>query len=105
MKKLTPNWTNTPTIVVLVGLPARGKTYISNRLSRYLNWVNIDTRVFNVGAYRRRNSDATIFQSAAFFDNNNQTARKLRVKWRSDALADIARYFSLNVFSPDRAVF
>lgn len=28
-----------------VGLPARGKTYISKKLSRYLNWIGINTKV------------------------------------------------------------
>lgn len=28
----------------MVGLPARGKTYISKKLSRYLNWIGINTR-------------------------------------------------------------
>ena len=36
----------------MVGLPARGKTYISRKLSRYLNWIGINTRVFNLGEYR-----------------------------------------------------
>lgn len=32
------------TIIVLVGLPARGKTYMSRKLTRYLNWIGINTR-------------------------------------------------------------
>ena len=27
-----------------MGLPARGKTYISRKLSRYLNWIGLNTR-------------------------------------------------------------
>jgi signal recognition particle GTPase len=37
----------------MVGLPARGKTYISKKLCRYLNWIGLKTKVFNVGEYRR----------------------------------------------------
>ena len=37
----------------MVGLPARGKTYISKKLARYLNWVGVKTKQFNVGEYRR----------------------------------------------------
>jgi hypothetical protein len=28
----------------MVGLPARGKTYMSKKLTRYLNWIGIRTK-------------------------------------------------------------
>lgn len=31
-------------MVIMVGLPARGKTYISKKLTRYLNWIGIPTK-------------------------------------------------------------
>lgn len=37
----------------MVGLPARGKTYISRKICRYLNWLGFKSRVFNIGNYRR----------------------------------------------------
>ena len=37
--------TSTPHVIAMVGLPARGKTYISKKLSRYLNWIGIHTKV------------------------------------------------------------
>lgn len=37
----------------MVGLPARGKSYITKKLARYLNWLQHDTRIFNVGERRR----------------------------------------------------
>lgn len=40
-------------VVVMVGLPARGKSYITKKLARYLNWLQHDTKIFNVGARRR----------------------------------------------------
>jgi len=42
------NYVNTPHVIAMVGLPARGKTYISKKLSRYLNWIGINTK----GGYR-----------------------------------------------------
>ncbi|MBE7182233.1 MAG: hypothetical protein INR71_13695, partial [Terriglobus roseus] len=36
----------------MVGLPARGKSYITKKLARYMNWLQHDTRIFNVGERR-----------------------------------------------------
>jgi len=39
--------------IVMVGLPARGKTHISVSMSRYLQWLGVKTRIFHLGDYRR----------------------------------------------------
>lgn len=36
--------TNSPTVIVMIGLPARGKTYMSKKLTRYLNWIGVPTK-------------------------------------------------------------
>lgn len=40
-------------VIVMVGLPARGKSYITKKLARYLNWLQHDCKIFNVGERRR----------------------------------------------------
>ena len=40
-------------VIVMVGLPARGKSYIVKKIARYLNWLQHSTRIFNVGDRRR----------------------------------------------------
>ena len=40
-------------IIIMVGLPARGKSYIVKKIARYLNWLQHPTRIFNVGDRRR----------------------------------------------------
>ena len=40
-------------VIIMVGLPARGKSYITKKLHRYLQWQQHDTRIFNVGNRRR----------------------------------------------------
>ena len=57
-------------IIVMVGLPARGKSYTSNNLCRYLNWCGIKCKVFNSGDYRRKIMGG--FQDASFFDFDNK---------------------------------
>uniref|UniRef100_A0A8C8LMI4 6-phosphofructo-2-kinase domain-containing protein n=1 Tax=Oncorhynchus tshawytscha TaxID=74940 RepID=A0A8C8LMI4_ONCTS len=84
-------FTNSPTMIVMVGLPARGKTYISKKLTRYLNWIGVPTKVFNVGQYRR---DATqSYKSYEFFRPDNQEAMKIRKACAIAALKDVCAYF------------
>lgn len=40
-------------IILMVGLPARGKSYIVKKIARYLNWAQHPTKIFNVGDRRR----------------------------------------------------
>ncbi|KAL8838891.1 MAG: hypothetical protein Q9176_004826 [Flavoplaca citrina] len=40
-------------VIVMVGLPARGKSYVTKKMARYLNWLQHDTKIFNVGEKRR----------------------------------------------------
>lgn len=37
----------------MVGLPARGKSYITKKIQRYLSWQQHDCQIFNVGNRRR----------------------------------------------------
>eukprot|EP00928_Gymnodinium_smaydae_P045547 TRINITY_DN30355_c0_g1_i1.p1 TRINITY_DN30355_c0_g1~~TRINITY_DN30355_c0_g1_i1.p1 ORF type:complete len:491 (-),score=67.68 TRINITY_DN30355_c0_g1_i1:240-1712(-) len=41
-------------VLVMVGLPARGKSFISNKLHGFLNWLGFRCRIFNVGQSRRK---------------------------------------------------
>lgn len=40
--------------IIMIGLPARGKTNVATKLTRYLTWLGHNTKVFNVGNYRRK---------------------------------------------------
>jgi 6-phosphofructo-2-kinase/fructose-2,6-biphosphatase 2/6-phosphofructo-2-kinase/fructose-2,6-biphosphatase 4 len=58
-------------VIGMVGLPARGKTYISRKICRYLNWMGYRSKVFNIGNYRRQICGTTDCNSN-FFDPNNK---------------------------------
>lgn len=79
----------------MVGLPARGKTYIAKKLTRYLNWIGIKTHVFNVGEYRRQATEA--YKSHDFFRPDNTEAMAVRSKCALDALEDMCKWSVRNV--------
>jgi broad specificity phosphatase PhoE/predicted kinase len=78
--------------LVMVGLPARGKSYIARKLARYLRWRGLDTRVFNVGMYRREIVGSQV--SHAFFDPDNPAGRADRLRVAKLALEDLLRWLS-----------
>ncbi|KAI9791882.1 MAG: hypothetical protein M1835_000060 [Candelina submexicana] len=56
-------------VIVMVGLPARGKSYVTKKLARYLNWLQHNTEIFNVGERRRVAAGGqTPFQQAPQMD-------------------------------------
>uniref|UniRef100_H2THJ6 6-phosphofructo-2-kinase/fructose-2,6-biphosphatase 4b n=1 Tax=Takifugu rubripes TaxID=31033 RepID=H2THJ6_TAKRU len=85
--------TNCPTLIVTVGLPARGKTYISKKLTRYLNWIGVPTKEFNVGEYRRE--CLKIYKSFEFFRPDNEEGLKIRRQCAMAALNDVRQYLSV----------
>eukprot|EP00794_Sanderia_malayensis_P006166 gene6166-6877_t len=87
----TPNLANVPTCFVMVGLPARGKTYISKKLARYLNWIGVTTKVFNVGEFRRE-LYGTVNCKHDFFDSKNPNGQNARNKCAQLALDEVIKY-------------
>ncbi|RHZ45421.1 hypothetical protein Glove_680g32 [Diversispora epigaea] len=76
---------------VMVGLPARGKTYIAQKVCRYLKWLGVSTKVFNVGNYRRKLHGSN--QTHSFFDPNNVLGEIARKQAAIEALEDMIKWF------------
>ncbi|KAI0107153.1 6-phosphofructo-2-kinase-domain-containing protein [Nemania sp. FL0031] len=74
--------TSSKLVIVMVGLPATGKSYVAKKLSRYLNWLQHRTRVFNVGDRRREAASAApapqSLSAATFFDPTSSACVSLR---------------------------
>jgi hypothetical protein len=108
-------------IIILVGLPGRGKTFLCNKLMCYLNWLGHETRHFNVGQYRRAQAAAARgedgggagggggggdgaaappsaatrdAQDAAFFDHRNPAGREARERALVAALDDMEAWLT-----------
>ncbi|XP_022847182.1 6-phosphofructo-2-kinase/fructose-2,6-bisphosphatase isoform X2 [Olea europaea var. sylvestris] len=73
--------------IVLVGLPARGKTFTAAKLTRYLRWLGHETKHFNVGKYRRLKHG--INQTADFFRGDNPEGLEARNEVAALAMEDM----------------
>lgn len=87
------NVQNIRVCVVMVGLPARGKSFISQKIVRYLSWLSIQAKCFNVGNYRRQHAGAEQ-PNADFFDFGNKEAYKIRQHAVTMAVEDMMRWFN-----------
>lgn len=78
-------------VIAMVGLPARGKTFISRSIVKYLNGRDFECRIFNVGEYRRLSTD---YAAHDFFSSDNEHALNLRNKIAIDALEDLCSWLA-----------
>lgn len=91
-------------MIALVGLPARGKSFVARKLLHYLNWTGVHCKIFNVGKYRREahahhmataeNKSPSVRErkgacDAQFFDPKNAKAAELRKLSATAALNDM----------------
>ncbi|MCJ1372792.1 Fructose-2,6-bisphosphatase [Loxospora ochrophaea] len=77
--------------VVMVGLPARGKSLIAGKVVRYLAWLSIPAKTFNVGSYRRADTPQP---TADFFDTGNSEGERLRHAAAEAAVQDMVKWFA-----------
>ncbi|KIM29056.1 hypothetical protein M408DRAFT_329079 [Serendipita vermifera MAFF 305830] len=84
-KVARPDYSEEKIVLAMVGLPARGKSYLSNKLTRYLTWLEYDVKVFNVGQLRRSKAKSKASKtgkkevhSASFFSHANDDAARQR---------------------------
>lgn len=91
-----PDYSEAKIVVAMVGLPARGKSYLSNRLLRYLRWLEYKVQVFNVGQLRRRKARDSAQaggepedHSHNYFSHTNPQGTALREKLASESLESL----------------
>lgn len=97
-----------PLVIAMVGLPARGKSYTARKLARYLHWLGYNTRIFNVGRYRRElQKDQPVIDGGTtgskeekrqsdLFDPTNETGNKLRAEAAKLAMQDMLNWLASN---------
>ncbi|PGH32997.1 6-phosphofructo-2-kinase [[Emmonsia] crescens] len=78
-------------VIVMVGLPARGKSYITKKLARYLNWMQHDTKIFNVGERRRVAAGGSVpsaGRNSIFEDELRDSVREMSIGGGSSSRRD-----------------
>lgn len=90
-------------VVIMVGLPARGKSYISNKIRRYFTWIGYNAKMFNVGNYRRKFFKNS-FNDHKFFDSRNEDTRNLREKLAISVLDELIEW-TLNTSGRTISIF
>ncbi|CAE6520733.1 unnamed protein product [Rhizoctonia solani] len=91
-----PDYSELKIVVAMVGLPARGKSYLSNKLTRYLRWLECEVEVFNVGQLRRSKARArketsgiTEDHTASYFSHSDDKASQLREALAEECLESL----------------
>jgi predicted kinase len=82
-------------VIVMVGLPATGKTHIAKRICRFLSFFHdIPSQIFNVGDYRRQLCGAQL--PASFYNPSNVNGVAQRKVACDAALADLMEYINFD---------
>jgi len=81
-------------LIVLVGLPARGKSTMAKKIARTIEFDDLNVRIFNNGKLRRSLSDENT-SPPEFFSPDNEDGVALRHKCALKNL-DKARNFLIN---------
>ncbi|ODV89619.1 hypothetical protein CANCADRAFT_28237 [Tortispora caseinolytica NRRL Y-17796] len=78
--------------IVLVGLPARGKTHLAVGLCRYLRWLGVKTHAFHLGDYRRAEIPNDDIPADYFLPNASSETVMIRQRIMSNCRNDVAAY-------------
>lgn len=81
-----------PCVIVLCGLPARGKSYIAKKLSSFLSWRRFSVKIFNAGDYRREYEGCG--QTADYFSTDNLKGAQERLQLAKMAFNDLLLWLS-----------
>lgn len=99
-------------VIVLVGLPARGKTHLTVLLTRYLRWLGVRTHAFHMGDYRRANDelDPDFFRPVPQTEAGRVHRKKVTERCTNDVMnfflkdkGQVAIYDAVNALPEHRA--
>lgn len=81
--------------ILMVGLPARGKTHRAVLLTRYLRWLGVRVRAFRLGDYRRRiTADGDFSLEEYFSPHPSPEYQALHLRVLQACWADIHKFYN-----------
>lgn len=78
--------------MIMVGLPARGKSYITKKINNYLTWSGYNTKLFNVGNKRRTQAEGNEVHNFNFFDPENKSNVHYRDQLALETMDDLLNF-------------
>ncbi|MBI4993926.1 histidine phosphatase family protein [Candidatus Wolfebacteria bacterium] len=85
----------TKLVVIMVGLPARGKSFLAAKLQRYLAWQGYKIKIFNAGNYRREILGDK-FSGSDFFNPNCEKFSKQREEVAKKCFSNLIQWLKNN---------
>ncbi|KAH3683235.1 hypothetical protein WICPIJ_005793 [Wickerhamomyces pijperi] len=86
---------NNRTVIIMVGLPARGKSYITKKINNYLSWSGYSTKLFNVGNKRRTQAGVNENHRFDFFDPTNLSNVQCRDQLALESMNELLDFLHL----------
>ena len=81
-------------VIVLVGLPARGKSMLCHKMEHFLTWHGYLTKSFRVGQMRRAAAAGQEYSGASFFDSSKAFATATREELTQNAFDELISWLT-----------
>eukprot|EP00300_Choanocystis_sp_HF-7_P031119 c40221_g1_i1.p1 GENE.c40221_g1_i1~~c40221_g1_i1.p1 ORF type:complete len:550 (+),score=109.74 c40221_g1_i1:31-1650(+) len=95
---------NSKLVIVLVGLPGRGKSYVSRKLQHLLSWKGLEVKIYNVSSYRREVLGIWNADDAERFSGSSPESTILRNETAQLAMDDMVAWLDSQQL-PSVAIF
>lgn len=79
-------------VICMVGISGCGKTYVANKISRFLKWKGYNARVFSCSDVRKRLYPEYASPPAEYWNEKNEEMKELRLKVITDTLQELFAY-------------
>jgi len=72
---------STKILLITVGLPAHGKSYVSQKLASYFNWIGTKSQVFDMSEFRRAKSSPALDEKSIESNHPRNELLEVILEW------------------------